>query len=411
MNRHNILYSHYAKYKKSGGVMPNSDGKIYIPIREDMILSELLKQSSGLVSDEIVSFVHEYYSKYNKQIGVKSIINPRHIFNIVQNKSSNVHLEPLYRQGNMNAVYMINDPNNIINDNGELILKIFPLLYDDKSQSLNTLFNDLPKVKQEYIKYNKYLPRIYFYGLLDDENPDYVKPTTTSYLKSFFISVPKPASRYKPVQLTANADSVANYVITKKYKSLPELSDEFESIYHLSNYKKLLFLLSNITMLNTLYNDNKFHSDYKPSNIGWDNDDTMEVILLDYEDNTIISTDDRSFFEKRRNGNINPMFPVTDAFVPKYFANNDIKEFSNYNKWSVGGLGGLIVYLNIQYKNNDIKFPPEISNLTLDSTISTLEVAENKNLLNLYSQNYDDIPSYEELGKIFRYILDNNLYI
>jgi hypothetical protein len=274
---------------------------------------------------------------------------------------------------------------------------------------------DQQKIKQEYSNYGEYLPRIYFYGSLTEYNNKYVEPTYFSMISSFIYST-KSEPKFIPIPIEA-IQTKTNYIITKKYYSLPFLSDEFNTKYNLTNLQKLKFLISNINMLNALFSNKSFHADYKPENIGWENNTTMNVILLDYEKDTIIDTTDDSYFIKNKsNGNIKPnpnTFLSTPEFEPVYIFNNGwtAKSNSEYDKWSIGGLAGLIIYLNIQYNTADvIKFPPDVSNITLDPNIKTDKDAKSTNFLNLYSKTYDEVPSYNELKRIFEYILENNLF-
>lgn len=417
MNNHKILFSFYKKYDKKGG-WQNSRG-IEIPtIREDMVLIKSPDQTSGLISDEIVVKVNDYYERYNKKLSIKGTQNASYIFNI-KNIQKDIRKDPVWNQGQSNAVYLIDDINHIVDDNSELLLKLFPQnTLEDSNHNITILeqLMDQPKIKKEYENYYEYLPRIYFYGILYQYNERYVP---ASYLSTFqsYIYRTTPEPQYLPIPIEAN-QTKTNYIITKKYNSLPYSSLEFNKRYNLSNLQKLKFLISNINMLNALYRNNSFHVDYKPENVGWENNITMNVILLDYEKDTIIDTRNNSYFIKSKSNNIikpNPdTFLSTPEYEPKYISDyggwTAIRN-SDYDKWSIGGLAALIIYLNIQYNTSSIiTFPPTISNLTLDPNITTDVDAKARNFLHLYSDKYDQVPSYDELGRIFKYILDNKLY-
>jgi hypothetical protein len=416
MNNHKILYSYYINYNSKGG-WRNPKG-IEIPtIREDMVVIKSPNQTSGERSDEIVTIIHDYYQKYDEHISIMGTLNSSHIFNI-KNIKKDIRKDPVWNQGASSAVYLIDDINHIIDDNSELILKLFPQETDkdvfDNIVMLEQMMDD-PKVKKEYHDYGKYLPKIYFYGIIHDFNEKYVPPTYLSSLGSLFSrNIPEP--KFVPIPIQANQTKL-NYTITKKYNSLPYSAEEFNQKYNLSNLQKLKFLISNINMLNMLYNNNSFHADYKPANVGWENDDTMNVILLDYEKSTIINTTDDSYFMKTKKDTIRPHpynFVFTQGFEPFYISDKfgwNASKSSEYDKWSIGGLTALIFYLNIEYNTSDvINFPPTISNLTLDPNIKTEDTAIASNFLHLYSKTYDDVPSYDELGRIFTYIIDNKLY-
>jgi hypothetical protein len=419
MNNHKILYSYYKKYNSKGG-WRNYKG-IEIPtIREDMVVIKSPEQTSGERSDEIVTVINRYYEKYNKNLSIMGTLKPSHLFNIKKIQKNSVR-DPVWNQGASSAVYLIDDVNHIIDDNSELILKLFPQEISTDSNGnmiISRQMMDEPKVKKEYNDYGKYLPKIYFYGILNEVNSNYNESFLSTLSSLFSRTTHQP--KFIPIPTDANQTNV-NYIITKKYNSLPDSYEEFSEKYNLSNLLKLKFLISNINMLNLLYNNNLFHGDYKPANVGWENNDTMNVILLDYEKGTIISTTDSTtnylYFKKTKYDTIRPnidYFIFSPYYVPVYTTKGDqwiTTKISEYDKWSIGGLAALIFYLNIEYNTSDvINFPPTISRLTLNPNIKTENVARESNFLHLYSDKYEDVPSYDELGRIFNHILDNKLY-
>ena len=420
MNNHKILFTHYIKYKNKKGGLRNKDGIEVSTINEDMVLTIASAQKSGRISNEIAKKVNTLYLKFHKKLIISGTKNPSFTFSIknIENVKNKENTWPIWNQGNSNAVYEISDFKEVIGeDNPNLLLKLSPQPFQLNSETsevetLDQMMN-FPKIKYEYGEYGEYLPRIYFYGILYKDNESYVPPTFFSKINSFVFrsnDIPK----YIPITVEGVGGVNINYVITKKYNSLPELQSEFNVKYsRISNLQKIRFIISNINMLNRLYNNNSFHGDYKPANVGWENDITMNVILLDYEVKTIVDVTDKSNFDNFYDF-IKPNFPYTLAYAPKYAfsgVQSKITKQSEYVKWSIGGLAALIMYLDIQYNTSDvINFPPTISNLTLDPNIKNEGDAITSNFLNLYSKTYDEVPSYDELGRIFKYIIDNQLF-
>lgn len=509
-NRHNILFSYYSKYSKRGGWI-NMDGEDIPTIEENMVLYPLpVNTHGGVYSEDIAISVNKYYSNYlskNMTLAIKGMNNPTHVFNIIP--IENGILTPMWNHGTFTAVYQINDINFSIVDESKLILRLYPRNVTQVNYTFvmdtNHANND-QKTKDEYIKYNQYLPKIYFYGTLYEDPESLQIPSYTAQVNSLLPlpsnndlippeavpvdlippeavpvdlfppeveavpvpvdsnfnfspqdGIPLPRQEFKfddapPIQNVIDdsdpftfsggsqhhiheqspidsskilnpisvdsLNSIVDYTITKEYNEIPDDNLYFARKYpKVTNEKKLKFLISNIQMLRNLAKNNEFHADYKPANIGWENNQLMNVILLDYDKKTIINhTIDSNFVIiydlEGKIGAYAPAFTTTPAIIPNYlydswqdkFRKNNKK--SLYSKYSIGGLAILIEYLGITFKTNDIIRLPFYISMTIK-----FDPLNQSRSLNLLDPNFDNIPSYNKLEKIFKYLLENKYYL
>lgn len=408
MDNHKVLFSYYKKYK--GGWL-NSEGEDIPSIREDMVLFKLPHSTNGgNYADEINENVQKWYQKYKNKgmdLGIRGKLHPDYIFRILPENKGNGK-EPMWNNGTFSAVYLIKDVNNIIKDyslDKQFILKLTARKVKNFMITPKHMY-DTSKVRIDYEKYNVYLPVIYFYGVINER-----------------VANSNPLDLFHEIHPLAiqSTKSITDYVITKQCYSLPSNNEEFKAKYfYLTDRQKLKFLLSNIQMLRDLYNNNSFHADYKPANIGWDNTITMSVILLDYDPQTIIEIDDDEKFEIIKDSyddivSYNPSFPYTPVFAPEYLKMSDYDEDlrdipnkSHYNKWSIGGLSKLIKYLDIKFLNAT---HPEKTTIKFSKSGIVFNINNPVRSLHLDSPNYDDIPSYDVLYSIFKYLLDNHCYV
>lgn len=408
MDNHKVLFSYYKKYK--GGWL-NSEGEDIPSIREDMVLFKLpYSTDGGNLSHEINNSVQAWYQKYKNKgmdLGIRGKLHPDYIFRILPMNIGEKTEEPMWNGGTFSAVYLIDDVNKIIKDStldGEFILKLTARKVKNFMITTNHMY-DTNKVKNDYKIYNAYLPSIYFHGVINER-----------------VANSNPLNLFHEIHPLAieSINSITDYVITRKYHSLPEKSSEFKAKYPcLGNARKLKFLLSNIQMLRDLYNNNSFCSDYKPTNIGWDNMFSMNVILLDYDPQSIIDIDDNRNFEITRDSDnniesYNIKFPFTSFFVPAYLKTGSSKKFVSdvtdkalYKKWDIGGLSELIKYLDIEFLN--VKHP-ERNGIKFSEFGIVFNIYNPTESLHLEDDDDDNIPSYDVLYSIFKYLLDNHCY-
>ena len=152
-------------------------------------------------------------------------------------------------------------------------------------------------------------------------------------------------------------------------------------------------------MLNTLSKNNSFHADYKIGNVGWEDPLKMNVILIDYDIDTIQQLNNTNSKIGIKNGLVTSIyFPST--FIPEYLKNGDnIKSVpvEQYIKYSIGGLNQIIQTLNISITQKTIKIP---ENLAPTRNITTLNLNDLGTSLHLTNPNYDLIPTYDEILNI-----------
>ena len=271
--------------------------------RTDMILYTI---TSGGDADTILSIISDEYNnlkkinenkKKNYNLGIKQIDKfPATIdFKIIPYNEDLV-----FKSGTYSAIYELKNQYNL-SDNKKYILRLFD------HTDIHLL--GLKKVRNEYDIFLKYLIHIYYYGTLHIVKIGKVKPILIDYL------------------------------ITKKYNN-------DSSTFTLS--QKYKFLINNIQMLLDLRIQNCFHSDYKLSNIGWD--DELNIILIDYDKNTIMKITDQIITKIRDNDNIITRLTFHHTYIPKYLMHsnkifvND-SDISTYDKFSVGGLVEIILKL------------------------------------------------------------------
>jgi len=144
-----------------------------------------------------------------------------------------------------------------------------------------------------------------------------------------------------------------DYIITKQYNT-------DYSTFTLP--QKYTFLINNIQMLLDLRKQNCFHSDYKMSNIGWD--DSLNIILIDYDKNTILEITDKIIKKVKDGKEMMTKLTFARTYIPTYLINTN-KIYINplpieqFDKFSVGGLVKIIEYLKLdidlvnEFKLND----------------------------------------------------------
>lgn len=365
--KHDILYNYYIRY--NGGIPPKSIPNLVYSIFEFYNT----KTSNGGYSEDIAKYVHSRYIKYNKHLGIRNITNSKLQFTIISWENYEDY-EPVRGMGTYTAVYEIYDINNNINDNED---KIYILRIYDRQYSIN-MYNS-PKVKNEYTLFSQYMSKIYYYGEIQQE-----------YKTIFYY--PKKLETY-------------DYTITKKYNT--PLFNDAGSIVNLTNLQKFKFLLNNLDMLNTLQEQKYIHLDYKITNVAWEDSNTMNVILIDYDHDTLFKTDgDDDLFElitDPDNNYENYRIKYSSTLVPNYIMSNYTSKIPPYklDKYSMAGFENL-------YKNLNIKFISEIIDnidppIKVNNYITIRQIIPDTLTLHLEmnSSDYELIPNYAQLLNFF----------
>ena len=399
-NSHFILYNFYSRYIGGNIIIPNL-------IETDIEFGYTNKKGGIIYSDDIALKINTMYVKGMKNFiqDIKDKTKGKMFnFTIISYNIGNEY-EPLYAKGSYTAVYIIKDTDKKINDSKDntYILRLASRIASDN------MFNN-PKIKLEYTLFSEYLSKIYYYG-------------TVPGLK---FSSEKNYGNYRP-------RSIIDYNITKKYNTY-----DYERP-NLTNQQKFDFLLSNLDMLHTLSKNNYVHTDYKISNIGWESNEEMNVILIDYDFNTLLKLDenDTNYFIIDSDKIILKVDRIVSTFPPRYLSleyrenagkwneirqnkldrekiyNLQYTDVNKYNKYSVGGLINIIETLDIKYnfnilQKNDPPYFINISHPVLEEqyglgkfSIKKLNAYDMTSSLNLYSNDYELIPTYEQLYNLF----------
>jgi hypothetical protein len=380
------------------------------PIEADI---ELYTPIYGGDSENIWPIISTEYNK-NNRLGIKGQTNTNVNFRIIE-KHSNKNDKPIFGRGTFTAVYQMKNEINK-SDTVTYILRIFErntgLFYDH--------FMKNPKIIEEFRKYPEYLIKIYYYGQLKIKSNEfeYIKGKTPDDLQ--FDS---DNDNYK--LLPNLKDYAFDYTVTKLY-NIPKYNDQYV-ITNLTNLQKFNFLYNNIVMLKKLADNNEFHADYKIGNVGWDNTDTLNVIMIDYDEDTIQEATVKNrmlHLNKQNKQNKVDIIYFSSTYIPEYLKNinectlpDNSKRVGypcvipNYTpeqfiKFSVGGLHTIIQTLDIQYNTSLINIPTTLS--INKRGISNLDTNNLENSLNLNNINYDLIPTYVEIIELFDYIRNKN---
>jgi hypothetical protein len=313
--------------------------------------------------------------KWNKKykLGIIGLYNKKNKFIFTTNNKRSLNA-PLFKKGSITAIYTIKDPITGYN----YILRLF-------NENTPTHMMDNPKIKDEYIRYKNYLIKIYFYGIIQTVDNNFIVNDKIEVLKDI-----------KTYQF--------NHIITKVYNT-PIVNDM--GITNMTNLQKFDFIINNIKLLIDLEKNNEFHSDFKITNIGWDNKDTMDVILIDYDENTIKKISKDLYIKKDDKYELT--FP--SSYPPKYIGSEIkpgvysflyIKDISQFNKFSVSGLAQIINYLDVEFTDTLIKLPikDEYHNIP---NINTYSISSS---LRLNDFLYENIPTYTQIYNIFIYLKD-----
>jgi len=339
------------------------------------------KQYAG-ESENIWPLITKNYNKKDV-LGVKSITDPSINF-IIEPNHIDKNDEPILGRGTFTAVYELENLNKT-----DFITYILRLYERDTQISKNHMVYN-SKIEYEYTNYGKYLIKIFYYGVLKitDNEFKYISNPKNSALDTFQIL---------PSIKNYNFD----YIITKSYNT--PIFDASYNITNLKNVQKYIFLYNNVIMLNTLSKNNSFHADYKIGNVGWEDPLKMNVILIDYDIDTIQQLNNTNSKIGIKNGLVTSIyFPST--FIPGYIKNGNrinAVPVEQYIKYSIGGLNQIIQSLNISFTQKTIKIS---ENLAPNRKITTLNLNDLGTSLHLTNPNYDLIPTYDEILNILMFI-------
>jgi hypothetical protein len=289
----------------------------------------------------------------------------------------------LYGAGTFTAVYKIKDNNSSINDpNVKDSIYILRLTTQDE----NTHMYDNPKVKKEYELFNKYLPRIYYYG-----------------------------------NFIASNNHIYNYTITKLYNDFPIIDNNITIPKILSNIDKFVFFYNNIVMLNDLLKENYTHFDYKIQNVGFEiENDEINVILIDYDERTLQKLSlDNNIFNVNKYENVSLNYDIS-TYVPSWLVEDNKNRIYNkfvpieyFKKYCTPGLYNILNIIQIQFKIDSYNitkltnFEQLKNNYNFKRKFIFLNDLFSIDELHLNSSNYDEIPTYDLLLEILYPIMNN----
>jgi hypothetical protein len=392
MYHHKILYKFYSKYLGGDGQTAN-DHIIPNLVETDIMLIDITsndyKKYGGInPSKDIARQIHKISERlkdknnisilgiYSKD--VKDFIFPIDYFDGAEylsdrdlrfNRNEKIY-SPVYRMGTYTAVYSIYDQNKIIKDSidDKYILRVYQ--NNSNTEKTESMFNDI-KIKKEYNLFYKVLSKIYYHGMFTDLNVEDTYPV--------------------------------EYNITKQYNT--PTYDGDGNILNMTNRQKFNFLLSNVAMLYILYENNYIHADYKLANVGWDDSNDMNVILLDYDIYTLQKLESANLEFEFQDDVLILKSPST--YIPEYIRlNGTTNTIKSYDKYSVGGLNSLIRDLKIEFSVGEINLDRAIGSIDyLDLHSDMLGYS-----LRLESPDYDDIPIYIDIYNILmrlsEYVVD-----
>lgn len=336
--------------------------------------------SKGGISDDIFPIIENEYNLGKSNFkNVDSNLDINIDFTIVK-----IMDKILYGAGTFTAVYKIKDNNLSINDpNVKDNIYILRLVTQDE----NTHMYDNPKIHKEYDLFNKYLPRIYYYGNFNTSNHTYY------------------------------------YTITKLYNDFSIIDNKVMIPKILSNTDKFVFLYNNIVMLNDLSKYNYTHFDYKITNIGFEiENNKINVILIDYDESTLqeLTLDNKNFYLDRNN-NVTRIVNTSMTHVPEWLSKEDNPKpyifdyhlpVSKFDKFAVVGLLYMIIKLDIKFKVDTLSlsdlpsFKILTNNYRFNNYIKLINLSKN-DVLRLSYENYDLVPTYKLLLEIFSPIVND----
>lgn len=406
----NNYYQKYLKYKEkyialkninlNGGVLGKElDLEIYTDKTEKKVESpknhQLKKNKKGGYSEDIWPVISNEFKKH-KNLSFRSSVDPTVNFSIVEHHSDLNDL-PILGRGTYTAIYELKNKNDLT-DTTVYILR----LYSRDLEISDDHLLKTQKIKDEYTSYHNYLINIYYYGEIKYKSNtfEYVANEEDSKQDNYVIN----KDEFKDYEF--------DYIITKKYK-MPPLNDEYV-VVDITNQQKFLFLKNNVKMLQKLQDNNTFHADYKIENVAWENSQTMNVIMVDFDEKTLQVADESNENFIMEDGNLTDIhfFPT---YMPQYLLidpeEEDEEPTTNYDfspdtyiKLSVGGLINIINCLDIKFTEKSIKLSDELVGELAKRKIKRINTENLSTSLHLDSYKYDLIPRYSEILKILDFI-------
>lgn len=338
-------------------------------------------------SENIWPLISKNWNKTHS-LGIKSPTNSTINFLFIANNEGKID-EPILGRGTFTAVYQIKNENDKT-DSTKYILRLYSREFQISKKHM--VYNE--KVMNEYNLYGKYLIKIFYYGELKivDEKFDFSASNRDPDLDTYTF---KQGTKKK-----YNFD----HVITKEY--MTPTFDKNYNIIGITNLQKYLFLYNNIKMLSVLTQNNSFHADYKIGNVGWEDSDQMNVIMIDYDTNTIQHLDKLNKKIIVSNGYVTSIrFPST--YIPEFIKDGDgIKSVpaEQYIKYSIGGLHNIMKTLNIAFNEERINLPSDLIKSQKITKINSNDLGKS---FKLDSRNYNDIPEYDEMLAILGWLYVN----
>jgi hypothetical protein len=341
---------------------------------------------SGGDSNNIWPIINRKW-KILKRLGVRGKINPNVNFIIIAKNEKNQ--APILGRGTYTAVYQISNALNK-NDANKYILRI----YERNLDIAPVHFMKTTKIMKEYSNYSNYLIKIFYYGefKIRDNEFKYIE-SNSNQENDTYINL--------PTIKNFNFD----YTITKLY-NIPSLGTD-NYVNNLSNLRKFIFLYNNVVMLKKLADKNEFHADYKIANVGWEDEAKLNVILIDYDDETIQEASPiNKKFTTNSMGIVNNFY-FASTYIPEYLSDGKGGILTKctpaqFIKYSVGGLYMIIAHLNIKFKQSVIQLRVNNQNILFD--LNNLGQS-----LKLNSKDYNSIPSYDYMISVLEGIPTNIL--
>ena len=340
---------------------------------------KLYNPKKGGRSKEIINEMDIEYNLKNQYLK-NNYNSSNYIFNFKIIESNN---KILFGAGTFTAVYKIKDNNKIINDStvtdNIYILRLTTI-------DVDTHMYDNPKIHKEYELFNKYLPKIYYYGKLFTSNKIYY------------------------------------YTITKVYYdfSIDQNTNNIKIPNILSNTDKFVYFYNNLIMLNDLINNNYTHFDYKLTNIGFEIDyDLINVILIDYDEYTLqeLSLDNKELLLD--DDNVIGYGRIPRTYIPNWISLSKTKIYQ-YDKFATAGLLTILHDLEIDFKineynmnifNDDEEYINELNKCKFynqnNKDVIYLQSLSFGDQLHLNNDRYNLTPSYKFLIKLFSPIMEN----
>jgi hypothetical protein len=328
-NNYNKYQKYLSKIFKFIGGENKLKGQHNLPKSQIDLILYIISPHLGGDASQILPIIHKEYLKIKNtkyKLGIKPILdsssNKKINYEIIGHTTidDKIDVSPAINSGKYSVIYELKNIYDLT-DNTKYILRLFnrePTYHIDSSNPDGKKYHmcERKKIKEEYELFSKYLINIYQFGVFNVREDGKVRKTTMDYM------------------------------ITELYNTSSNTKVEL-----FTPDQKYTFLENNIKMLLELRNKNCFLGDYKLTNIGWD--DHLNIILIDYDPDTIVRIDERLL---RRHKLLTKIKSIAFAytFKPTYIFPNERStivndtEISKYDKFSIAGLINVIEKLQIK---------------------------------------------------------------